>query len=153
MTADRHSVTLVRRIAAAPGAVYAAWTVPSIMRTWFGSKVEADVRVGGRYRIENRDEHGVHVHTGEYLVLEPPRRIVQTFRYDGPMAAGFTEERLTITFRESGDDETEVTLTHSWTSPIASDEDLQALDRGWQEWVDLLDRAVTAASAAPAPRS
>jgi uncharacterized protein YndB with AHSA1/START domain len=153
MTSDRHSVTLVRRIAAAPDAVYAAWTVPDLMRTWFGSRVEADVRVGGRYRIENRDEHGVHVHTGEYLVLEPSRRIVQTFRYEGPMPVLYGDERLTITFRAMGDEATELTLTHSWTSPAASDEDLQALDRGWQEWFDLLDRAVTAASSAPAPRS
>jgi uncharacterized protein YndB with AHSA1/START domain len=91
--------------------------------------------------------------TGEYLVLEPSRRIVQTFTYEGAMTSDFIDERLTITFRASGEDETEVTLTHSWTSPAASDEDLRALDRGWQEWFDLLDRAVTAASSAPAPRS
>jgi hypothetical protein len=78
---------------------------------------------------------------------------VQTFRYEGPVASAFTDERLTITFRGTGEAETELTLTHCWTSLAASHEEVQALDRGWQEWFALLDRALTAASSASARQS
>ncbi len=116
MTADRHSVTLVRRIAAGRDAVYAAWTVPSIMRTWFGSKVEAEVRVGGRYRIENRaastdgSEFGF---AGTFREVTPPSRLVHTETYD-PGTVGDVhpknEALVSVTFTEDNGITTVTTL-------------------------------------------
>ena len=152
MTHDPCSVTIVRRLEAPVDEVYAAWTDPVVMRTWLSPVVDADARVGGRYRIENHDGGAVHVHSGEYLAIDPGRRIEQTFRYEGPTAVPFLDERVTIVFRAIGPHATELTLTHSWSSPAARDEDRRALTDGWGEWLDLLGRSLSASSA-PAPRS
>lgn len=51
------SVTIVRRIKAAPARVWAAITEPKLMLQWWGPdagptlKAEADVRPGGRFSI------------------------------------------------------------------------------------------------------
>ena len=46
---------------------------------------EVDARVGGRYRLETQSADGkVHVTTGVYRELEPGRRLVQTWIYEGP---------------------------------------------------------------------
>ena len=71
-------------IDASPAEVYAAWTDLTLMRKWFGTIVEADVRVGGRWRIENHEADGrVFKHKGEFMVLEPPHRLVISFQFDG----------------------------------------------------------------------
>ena len=81
-----HEITIVRVFDASPEELYAAWTVPELMRHWLAQRVQADVRVGGRYRNEvDAGEGQTFVHQGEYRVLEPGRRIVQTFR-GGPDA-------------------------------------------------------------------
>ena len=57
--AARPSLTLKRRLAAAPEKVYAAWADPEKLVQWFGPasveagsvKADIDLRVGGRYRI------------------------------------------------------------------------------------------------------
>jgi len=55
--AAKPSLTLKRRIKAAPEKVFAAWTDPQKLTQWFGPdqgkvvSATADVRVGGRYRI------------------------------------------------------------------------------------------------------
>ena len=75
MTDPMHSLTLTRAVNAPVRDVYAAWTVPDRMSRWLG-KVEADVRPGGRYRFESDAGDGkTFVFTGEYLDLEPGRRV------------------------------------------------------------------------------
>ncbi len=141
-----HEITLIRRINAPVDAVYAAWTDRSVMRQWLGRKVEADVRVGGRYRIENDGGNGtVLVHMGEYRVLEPDRRIVQTFQA-GPAestpaeASPYLDEYLEITFRPLGADQTELTFTNGWNGEPLSEEDRQATSEAWSAWLDLLEK-------------
>jgi uncharacterized protein YndB with AHSA1/START domain len=67
MTDRLPSVTIVRRIKAAPAKVWAAITQPELMMQWWGPdagptlSVVADVRPGGRFsvvfRLLNGDEH------------------------------------------------------------------------------------------------
>ena len=66
--------------------IWDAWTRPEVMCRWFypaprwSAKVSADVRVGGSYRLEMRDEDGqLHVQHGEYRVIEPISRLVFTW--------------------------------------------------------------------------
>jgi uncharacterized protein YndB with AHSA1/START domain len=47
MTLVPHAITVSRIIAAPPVAIYAPWTEPDLMRRWFATVVDADVRVGG----------------------------------------------------------------------------------------------------------
>ena len=62
------SVVVTREYDAPAIDVFRAWTEPPIMRRWLAAIAESDVRVGGRYRLENRGEDGVvHAFAGEYL--------------------------------------------------------------------------------------
>src|SRR5215213_116114 len=115
MTTAEHGVTIAREIETPAGTIYAAWTVPAIMRTWLAKIVAADVRVGGQYRIENHEEDGtVNVHRGEYRVLEPNRRIVKTFRHDGTEPGTYEDEFVEVSLRPLGPNHTELTLINGW---------------------------------------
>jgi uncharacterized protein YndB with AHSA1/START domain len=59
--------------------VYSVWTDPKRIPEWWGDGTiveEMDVRPGGSYRF--RTAHGVI--EGEYLEVNPPERLVQTFQ-------------------------------------------------------------------------
>src|SRR4029077_5197869 len=80
--AAKPSLTLKRRLNAAPEKVYAAWTDPEKIVKWFGPDAGAvksavlDVRNGGRYSIvfstENGEEHHV---SGIYREVIPDERL------------------------------------------------------------------------------
>jgi uncharacterized protein YndB with AHSA1/START domain len=137
-----HGVTIVRQIAASAEELYAAWTEPAIMRTWLAKIVDADVRIGGSYRIENHDGETVNVHRGEYRVLEPGRRIVMTFRHDATEPGTYEDEYVEVTLRPLGPKLTELTLTNGWNGLGMTDGESDALKDGWNQWVTMLDDAI-----------
>jgi uncharacterized protein YndB with AHSA1/START domain len=80
------SLTLVRRLKAAPAKVYAAWTDPERMARWWGPDsgpvltAEADARPGGRFRVVFRTEDGEqHDCRGEYREVVAGERLVFTW--------------------------------------------------------------------------
>jgi len=138
--APEHRFRTTRTVNASLDEAYRAWTEPALMRHWFGTVVEADVRVGGTYRVENHEPDGqIFKHKGEYRVLEPRRRIVKTFVFDGEnfpeYASEYSDEVLTITFREVGPRRTEVTLTNEWNGKGMTGEERENLGRGWADWL------------------
>jgi uncharacterized protein YndB with AHSA1/START domain len=137
LSSPEHAVSIVRVIDAPAEAVYAAWTDPAIMERWMARKVEADVRVGGRYRNEvDAGEAGTFVHTGEYLVLEPGRRIVQTFGGEGVEASPYRDEFLEVTLRPLGPERTELTLIDGWDGQGLDAADEAATREAWSAWID-----------------
>jgi len=89
-------------ILATPERVFRAVTSEELTR-WWGSedtyrttKWSGDVRVGGTWRTEGvgRDGKPFSVH-GQFLAVEPPRKLVQTWRYDWDQ----TDSVTTITWR------------------------------------------------------
>jgi len=83
---------------AAPGRVWAVMTDPALIPRWWGpahhdpTVVEMDVRPGGRWRFELAGGNGaVFGFSGEYLEVEAPHRLVQTFVFDSFPDAGTTE--------------------------------------------------------------
>ena len=81
-----------------PGRVWAVMTDPALIPQWWGpahydpSVVEMDVRPGGRWRFELAGGNGaVFGFSGEYLEVEAPHRLVQTFVFDPFPDAGTTE--------------------------------------------------------------
>jgi uncharacterized protein YndB with AHSA1/START domain len=76
-------LTIERLLPASVDDVYAAWTDPVVMSTWLSptgwAEVEADVRVGGRLHVVMRGDGIIIEHTGTYLVVEPPHRLVFTW--------------------------------------------------------------------------
>ncbi len=139
-----HSVTIVRTIAASRETLYAAWTEPDRMRRWFATVVDADVRVGGRYSIELHEADGtVNGFTGEYLDLEPPSRIAFTFSHHSRTAEHrISDEKVMVTFSALDPGRTEVTVTNSWTGPEAGPSDYEAVQAGFEEWINRLEKAL-----------
>lgn len=89
-TREKPSIRLVRRYEAAPQKVWRAWTEPQALRAWFGpgemnsvTRMEVDVRVGGRFRIAFLMPDGSEPDvSGTYLELDPGRRLVFTWAWE-----------------------------------------------------------------------
>ena len=71
--------------------VWSVVTDPARMTNWWGPRgytttvVEMDVRVGGKWRFIQHTTGGEDVpFKGEYIEVEPPERLVQTFIWDVP---------------------------------------------------------------------
>jgi len=126
----RHEV----RIDAPPEVVFPYFTDPSRMVSWMGVAALLDPRPGGALRIE---ANGRDVVVGEYVEIQPPRRVVFTWGFDGaaPMvAAGST--RVEVTLEPDGDG-TLVVLRHHGLAAPARDPH----DEGWFHYLARLARA------------
>ena len=112
---ERGETLVVRKLLPATREeVFAAWTDPDSVRLWMcaGEVTEAratlDVRVGGTFRIDMIAGSSVYEHTGEYLEVEPPRRLVFTWV---SRATNHRRTVVTVELHERGD-QTELVLTH-----------------------------------------
>jgi uncharacterized protein YndB with AHSA1/START domain len=113
-------------IKASPQAVWDAITKPEwTERYGYGSRVEYDLRPGGRYRAFSTEEMKAAraemgggptpdvIVDGEVIESDPPHRLVQTWRMlmdPGTTAEGFT--RLTYEVVETRPGLSKLTLTH-----------------------------------------
>ena len=134
------SLTLKRRLNAAPETVYAAWTDPQRLTRWFGpdsgavTRAETDVRVGGRFRVvfhtEDGEEHDV---SGLYREVVPNEKLVFTWAW---RSTPERESLVTIDLRKDGGD-TLLTLTHEQFFDEAARD---SHERGWSGALDKLER-------------
>ena len=69
-----------------------------------------DVRVGGDLRIVMKGDGRVMEHTGQYLEIDPPRRLV--FTWVSPYT-GSVPSVVTVELHAAGDDLTDLRLVHS----------------------------------------
>ncbi len=100
------TLRLWRRFEAPPERVFAAWTRPEALRMWWCPagwcpvRMDVDLRPSGAYTLSmNRDnsEKLITVH-GRFLEIEPPRRLVYTWRWDG-VFPDMPETIVTVEFR------------------------------------------------------
>lgn len=133
MTESVTELRIHRLLHAPPHRVWRALTDPTALAVWFwphatyATVAETDPRPGGRYRIE-APKAGIAA-TGEYVEIEPPHRLVMTWRWaDEP-----TETLVTIELEEA-DEGTALTLLHE-----RFDTD-RSRDNHLQGWSDCLDR-------------
>lgn len=123
------SLTLVRRIRAEPATVFDLLSTAEGLTAWWGPdnlpvlSAEADVRVGGRFRVRFRRIDGTeHECAGEFLDVEPPVRIVMSWRwtFGGPPEENGRVSRLELHVRphEGG---AELTLIHADLRNAASE--------------------------------
>ncbi|MGH2968910.1 MAG: SRPBCC family protein [Solirubrobacteraceae bacterium] len=123
------------RIAAPPEVVFAYFTDPVRMVGWMGVGAQLDPRPGGALRIE---ANGRDVVVGEYVELDPPRRVVFTWGFDTDeraIAAGST--RVEVVLEPDGDQGTRLTLSHHDLPAAARD----AHEQGWNHYLARLGRA------------
>jgi uncharacterized protein YndB with AHSA1/START domain len=132
------SLTLRRRINASPERVYAAWTQPSQLMQWMHPydnvciHAEADVRVGGGFRVIMRAPDGEqHDVSGTYLEVVPNARLVFTWAW---RSTPERESRVTVMLREDGH-ATELTLKHEHFFDEAARD---AHEGGWSDALDHL---------------
>lgn len=127
---------ITRTLPGPPERVWRAFTDPAELTAWFwphlAAVVEVDLRVGGGYRITATngptDDFGI---SGEYVSLEPPHRLVFTWRWHGEPA----ETLVTIELAAgAGPGNTVMTLVHERFT------DQAARDAHAQGWSDCLDR-------------
>jgi uncharacterized protein YndB with AHSA1/START domain len=140
---SRDSVRVVRRFAASPEEVFAAWTRPALLERWAVDAASTDPRVGGRFRQETRSAEGLHVVSGEYREFVPNRRLLMTWNHEGPASApDKTEALVTVDLREAGRAATELTVTEE---PVAPDQRDDA-NAAWTGALDALEALLADAS-------
>jgi uncharacterized protein YndB with AHSA1/START domain len=137
VTATKPSLTLKRRYNAPPAKVYAAWADPEKLKRWMGPEhvepllVEADVRVGGRYRMVMKSPDGEqHDVSGVYREVVPGEKLAFTWAWKSTPER---ESLVTVTVKPDGDG-TLLTLTHEQFF------DDDARDRHQHGWTGALDK-------------
>jgi uncharacterized protein YndB with AHSA1/START domain len=107
------SLRLSRVIAAPRERVFAAWLDPDTLRRFMcpnGAVVpraDVEARVGGSFRIDMQKGDEVWVHTGTYIEISPPERLVFTWQ---SRETANTPSLVTLVFHERGGG-TELLLT------------------------------------------
>lgn len=127
--------------------VFDAWLNPATLGRWLFAtptgemvRIEVDARVGGRFVVVERRD-GVDVeHTGEYLTIDRPHRLVFTF---GVPAYGPHVSTISIDLVALPDNQGCIlTLTHEDLLP-----DFKAqIEQGWTTMLVNLDAALSAAA-------
>jgi uncharacterized protein YndB with AHSA1/START domain len=146
------SLTLVRRIAARPSIVFDALTTVDGVVAWWGPDdlpvilAEVDARVGGAFRVRFQTLDGQqHEACGEYLEVDPPRRLVMSWRYafgGEPEEHGRTSRiEMELTPIAGG---TELSFTHAELANAASE---VSHERGWTASLTKLVRRLGGAPA------
>lgn len=134
----RHSV----RIAAPPAVVFRYFTDPARMVEWMGIAALLDPRPGGAFRVE---ANGRDVVVGEYVEVDPPRRVVFTWGFENDqriLDPGST--RVEVTLEPDGDGTLLELLHHDIPEPARA-----AHGQGWTHY---LDRLAPAAAGNPPGR-
>ena len=124
--------------------VFRAWIDPSLMEKWFAPAplkpvgIEADVIVGGRYRIGMRQPDGtIQYAVGKYLEILPPERLVFTWAWQTDPSS--VDSLVTVEFFEQGDS-TRVVLRHEQLTTLSSQESHR---RGWEGCLEHLDLTIS----------
>jgi uncharacterized protein YndB with AHSA1/START domain len=134
------SLVISRTYPASVDRVFKAWTDANQLGQWFApsddytTNASVDLRVGHEYRIAITHKGGnVHTILGTYRLIDPPRKLVYTWRWEGGPS---TDTLVTVDFVPNGDS-TEVTITHD---QFADAETRAKHNEGWTGCLNRLER-------------
>ena len=137
------TLRLRRTFAASPERVFRAWTTPEEMKQWKAPGemttpvAEVDLRVGGKYRIHMRAPDGaLHRLVGAYRLVDPPKKLVYTWRWEDDPDAG--ETLVTVEFLARGN-ATDLVLTQEL---FATDDLRGRHEMGWTQCFEKLSQLV-----------
>jgi uncharacterized protein YndB with AHSA1/START domain len=143
--AAKPSLTIKRRINAAPAKIYAAWTDPEKLIAWFGVPAKlkqgtlqaaTDLRVGGRYRISFEATDGEHFQVdGIYREIVPNERLVFSWAWHSTPER---ESQVTVSLKPDGAG-TMLTLHHEQFFDEAARD---GHEKGWSTLLDQLERSL-----------
>lgn len=131
------------RIAAAPETVFGFFTEPEKMIRWKGTSAELDPRPGGVYRV---DVSGRDIAVGEYVEIDPPRRVVFTWGWEGNEQVPPGSSTVEVTLEPDGDG-TIVRLVHRGL-PVGEG---TGHAEGWEHFLPRLAVAATGGDPGPDP--
>ncbi|MGE0410048.1 MAG: SRPBCC domain-containing protein [Amphiplicatus sp.] len=134
-------LTLKRWFDAPRALVYAAWTEPRRIIAWWATKdavtlrAEADLRVGGRYRVAFKTPDGeTHDVSGSYLEIISEEKLVFTWAW---ITTPERRSQVTLTFKSGEGDRTLLTLLHEKLFDETARDNHRT---GWSEALDNLER-------------
>jgi uncharacterized protein YndB with AHSA1/START domain len=143
-TPSDREIRMTRVFDAPRGLVFDCWTKPELLKRWLTGPpgwsfvvCEVDLRVGGSYRFEWRNQSGTEMGMGGvYREILPPERIVHTELFDEDWTGGETVSTLVLT--EQGG-KTTATNTVLYASKAARDGALgSGMERGMAHSYDNL---------------
>jgi uncharacterized protein YndB with AHSA1/START domain len=139
---DAGEVTQEIVIGAPPDTVFPYFTDPARMVRWMGTEADIDARPGGAYRVL---VGGRFAAAGEFVEIDPPRRVVFTWGWEGEGNAvppGASTIEVTLIPQDEG---TRVVLVHRDLP-----EDSRAPhSHGWQHYMPRLAIAASGGDAGP----
>ena len=141
MSAGELTVTSEIRIEASPEAVFPFLTEPDKIVRWKGVEAELHAEPGGMYRVNVTGRADV---LGEYVEIDPPRRVVFTWGWVGDAQLPPGSSTVTIELIPDGA-ATLVRLTHSGL-PAGADASQR---EGWEHFLPRL--AIAASGGDPGP--
>jgi uncharacterized protein YndB with AHSA1/START domain len=110
----RGIIEIRRRLPAPVAEVFRWWTEADRLREWMSPvgtvEAEVDLRVGGALRIVMRGGGTVIEHFGEYVEIQPPRRLVFTWV---SQFTGTEPSLVTVELEADGADATQLRLIHA----------------------------------------
>lgn len=136
------SLTLKRRLKAAPSKVFAAWTDPEKIVRWFGPaetvagsvRAQVELRPGGRYQMNFATEDGEsHQVGGVYQEVVPDSRLVFTWAWHSTPER---ESLVTVTIIPDGGGSLLTLHQEQFFDQKARD----GHERGWTGTLDKLER-------------
>lgn len=137
-------VELTVRLEAPPDEVFGFLTDAERYVRWQGVKAELDPRPGGVYRVWMDADT---VARGEFVVIDPPRRLVFTWGWEGngDLPPGSTTVELLL---EADGDGTVLSLRHTG---LPDGEAAAMHEEGWRFFTDRLSKAVHGDDPGPMP--
>ena len=140
-----HTLEMERTFAAPARRVFDAFTSEEVMRRWWHAsrdwetpEASVDLRVGGRVRVVMRDPDSGDRYggQGEYVEIDPPRRLAFTWTWDDDRAQ--VQQLIEIEFRER-EGVTTMRFTHR---DLWDEEAVRSHEQGWSTAFDNLARAL-----------
>ena len=139
------TLEMKRVLPAAPSVVFAAFSNPDKLATWWGPEgltvpsLEFDPRVGASYRLEMQPPGGDPFYlTGEFREVDPPVGLAFTFVYEDPDPDD-VDTLVELSFRDLGES-TEVVFTQGPFETAAR----CALHRdGWTDSFDKFEQFIS----------
>jgi uncharacterized protein YndB with AHSA1/START domain len=126
------TISVKHRFTASPERVFDAWLDPEKARRFLFAtaagqmvRAETDPRVGGRFTFTDRRDGEDVEHTGEYLEIDRPRRLVFTFAVP-KYSSVVTRVTIEIVPMDGG---CELTLTHEGVPPEYAERNVEGWSR------------------------
>ena len=138
---SERELVVTRTFNGPPHIVFEAWTRPELLKRWWAPKsagvsllsCEADVRVGGKYRLEfGRQGSKPVAFFGRYIEVTPPSRLVWTNDESDDGAV------TTVTFEGQGG-KTLLVMHELYPSKEALDRAIAGMEGGMREMFEQLD--------------